>query len=146
MEWISRKPTGQGDFVMQSTGLKLLIADDDRDFRESLREVFTRRGYFTQLAADGREAVDIVQSEPDLHLVLLDVHMPRLSGIEALGEIRQVLETTLPCILMSAKFDDQIKRQAEQLDIASLLSKPFTLKALTGTVEDTLKHVYGWPR
>jgi CheY-like chemotaxis protein len=131
---------------MQSTEPKLLIADDDRDFRESLREVFTRRGYFTQLAADGREAVDIVQSEPGLHLVLLDVHMPRLSGLEALGEIRQLLETRLPCILMSAKFDDQIMRQAQQLDIDSLLSKPFTLKALTGTVEDTLKHTYGWPR
>ncbi len=131
---------------MQSNEPKLLIADDDRDFRESLREVFSRRGYCTQLAADGREAVEIVQSDSDLHLVLLDVHMPRLSGIEALGEIRQLLEAPLPCILMSAQFDDQIVSQAKQLDTASLLSKPFTLRDLTGTVEEVLQHKYGWRR
>ena len=134
------------NFVMQWNEPKLLIADDDRDFRESLREVFTRRGFLTQLAADGREAVEIVQSESDLHLVLLDVHMPRLTGIEALEEIRQLVQTTLPCILMSAKFDDQIVRQAELLDTASMLSKPFTLRDLTGTVDDILQHAYGWRR
>ncbi|MCR9292843.1 MAG: response regulator [bacterium] len=131
---------------MQWTEPKLLIADDDRDFRESLREVFSRRGFCTQLAADGREAVEIVQSESGLHLVLLDVHMPRLSGIEALGEIRKLEENILPCILMSAQFDEQIVRQAEQLDTASLLSKPFTLRDLTGTVEGILQHAYGWRR
>ncbi len=131
---------------MQWNEPKLLIADDDRDFRESLGEVFSRRGYRTQLAADGREVVEIVQSGSDLHLVLLDVHMPRLSGIEALGEIRQLLDAPLPCILMSAQFDDQIVSQAKQLDTASLLSKPFTLRDLTGTVEEVLQHKYGWRR
>ena len=131
---------------MQWNETKLLIADDDRDFRESLREVFVRRGFKTQLAADGREAVDIVRSQSGLHLVLLDVHMPRLSGIEALGQIRQLVENTLPCILMSAQFDDQIVRQANLLDTASLLSKPFTMRDLTGTVEQILRHAYGWQR
>lgn len=129
---------------MQSTEPNLLIADDDRDFRESLSEVFTRRGYTTRLAADGCEAVEIVQSTGVLHLVLLDVHMPRLSGIEALEQIRQEVEVTLPCILMSAKFDEQIVQQAEQLDTASMLSKPFTLRDLTGTVEKILQRAYGW--
>lgn len=123
---------------------KLLIADDDRDFRESLSEVFTRRGFSTQLAADGREAVEIVQRCSRLHLVLLDVHMPRLTGIEALGEIRQVVKDSLPCILMSAKFDDQIVQRAESLQTASLLSKPFSLRDVTGTVEQILQSAYGW--
>lgn len=123
---------------------KLLIADDDRDFRESLSEVFTRRGFRTQLAADGCEAVEIFQSSSQLHLVLLDVHMPRLSGIEALEQIRQLAQVQLPCILMSAAFDDQIVRQAEQLKTDKLLSKPFTLRDLTGTVDQILEHAYGW--
>lgn len=133
---------------MQATELthepKLLIADDDRDFRESLSEVFLRRGFTTQLAADGKEAVEIVQRTTELHLVLLDVHMPRLSGIEALGKIRKVADESLPCILMSAQFDEQIVQQAESLDTASLLSKPFTLRDLTGTVEQILQQAYGW--
>lgn len=122
----------------------ILIADDDRDFRESLAEVFARRGYCTRLAADGREAVDIVQNHAGLHLVILDVHMPRLSGLEALTQIRQVVAVTLPCILMSAQLDEAIVRQAEELNTASVLSKPFTLRDVTGTVELLLAKFYGW--
>jgi CheY-like chemotaxis protein len=123
---------------------KILIADDDRDFRESLGEVFARRGYCTELAADGCEAVEIVQSGSGLHLVLLDVHMPRLSGLEALDQLRHVFECTLPCILMSAKLDEAIVRQAEELHTASVLSKPFTLRTITDAVEQILVQSYGW--
>lgn len=129
---------------MQGTEPNLLIADDDRDFRESLSEVFQRRGFSTQLAADGCEAVEIVQSNSQLHLVLLDVHMPRLSGLQALEKIRELVEIKLPCILMSAQLDDQIVERAQHLDITSLLSKPFTLRDLTGTVENVLQQSYGW--
>ncbi len=129
---------------MQWTEPNILIADDDRDFRESLGEVFARRGYCTRLAADGREAVDIVQNHAGLHLVILDVHMPRLSGLEALTQIRQVVAVTLPCILMSAQLDEVIVRQAEQLNTASVLSKPFTLRDVTGAVELVLAKSYGW--
>lgn len=123
---------------------KLLIADDDRDFRESLAEVFRRRGYNTRLAADGLEAVEIVQNSSELHLILLDVHMPRLSGLEAVQQIRADVERSLPCILMSAELDESIVQQARQLAIESMLSKPFSLRALTGTVEQILSKSYGW--
>jgi CheY-like chemotaxis protein len=130
---------------MQWTEPNILIADDDRDFRESLGEVFSRRGYCTRLAADGCEAVEMVRKYTGLHVVLLDVHMPRLSGLEALVLIRQVSQTTLPCILMSAQLDEAIVRQAEELHTAQVLAKPFTLRTLTGTVEQILSQSYGWP-
>ncbi len=129
---------------MQLTEPNILIADDDRDFRESLAEVFARRGYCTRLAADGCEAVEMVRKHTGLHVVLLDVHMPRLSGLEALVQIRKVIETTLPCILMSAQLDEAIVRQAEELRTAQVLAKPFTLRTLTGTVEQILSQSYGW--
>ena len=129
---------------MQWEKPKLLIADDDRDFRESLGEVFQRRGYGTHFASDGREAVEFVQSTGELHLVLLDVHMPRLSGLEALGQIRRVVSTNLPCILMSAKLDDSIVEQAHALATDTVLSKPFTLRDITAMVEDVLRRSYGW--
>ena len=130
---------------MQCGEPNLLIADDDRDFRESLNEVFSRRGFRTQLAADGREAVKIVESSDDLHLVLLDVHMPQMTGLEALERIRQLLDDrTLPCVLMSARFDPYIMQQAEVLQTASMLSKPFTIGDLTGTVVSVLNRSYGW--
>ena len=129
---------------MQWNELNLLIADDDRDFRESISEVFTRRGFSTHLAADGEEAVEIVETKSELHLILLDVHMPRLSGLEAFAKIQAMAERQLPCILMSAQFDEQIRAEAMQLDVSSLLSKPFTLRDLTGTVETILQNSYGW--
>lgn len=123
---------------------KLLIADDDRDFRESLAEVFSRRGYLTTLAADGQEALEICQTADQLHLVILDVHMPRLSGLEALKQMRALSAAPVPCVLMSAQLDDRIVRQAESLHTAGLLSKPFTLRTLTTTVETILRQSYGW--
>lgn len=129
---------------MQILEPKLLIADDDRDFRESLGEVFCRRGYATCLAADGQEALEIVQCSVELHLVILDIHMPRLGGLEALQQLRGSRGASLPCILMSAKLDDSIVREAEPFKPAGLLSKPFTLRTLTTTVETVLHNSYGW--
>jgi CheY-like chemotaxis protein len=126
------------------TAPQLLIADDDRDFRESLSEVFRRRGFCTHLASDGREAIEIVRKHSELHLVLLDVHMPRLSGLEALEQIRHDVISHLPCIIMTARIDDQIRQRAAELDTQSLLAKPFTLRDLTGTVEDIMRRSYGW--
>jgi len=130
--------------AVQWTEPKLLIADDDRDFRESLAELFQRRGYSTRLAADGCEAVEIVQRSSELHLVILDVHMPRLTGLEALEQIRLVIESQLPCILMSAQLDEAIVRRAEALATTSLLAKPFSLRDVTATVEEILRKSYGW--
>ncbi len=129
---------------MQLLEPKLLIADDDRDFRESLGEVFCRRGYETRLAADGQEALEIIQCSTEIHLVIFDVHMPRLGGLEALQQIRWTRKTALPCILMSAQLDDEIVREAESLNPAGMLSKPFTLRTLTSTVEAVLRSSYGW--
>ena len=56
----------------------ILITDDDRDFRETLRALLEPRNFRTLLAGDGEEALDIVRAEP-VHLVLLDNNMPRLS-------------------------------------------------------------------
>jgi CheY-like chemotaxis protein len=132
-----------GDRQVQWTEPRLLIADDDVDFRESLAEAFSRRGFLTELAADGCEAVEIVQSACGLHLVLLDVHMPRLSGLEALEQIRTLAPHPLPCILMSAQLDDNIVQQAQRLNTSSVLSKPFRLRDLTGTVAEILLENYG---
>ncbi len=123
---------------------KLLVADDDRDFRESLDEDFSRRGKVTTLAAGGQEALDICRHVDQLHLVILDVHMPRLSGLEALQQMRALSAAPVPCVLMSAQMDDKIVRQAESLQTAGLLSKPFTLRTLTTTVETILRQSYGW--
>jgi CheY-like chemotaxis protein len=118
----------------------LLITDDDRDFRETLRGVFEDRGYRTLVAGDGDEAVRIVQEQP-VHLMLLDMHMPRLSGLDAIRQIRQ-LPCTAPFILLSAALTDGVIKEAQTFDAFSVLSKPVRLAEVTLKVRQALEQFY----
>ncbi len=120
----------------------LLITDDDRDFRETLKVVFEPKGFTTLLAGDGEQALKIVRTQK-VHLVLLDVHMPKLSGLETLRLVKQ-FRSMLPCILMSARLDEMILEEARRAEAFSVLAKPVTLQQITGTVEDALRRVYNW--
>lgn len=119
---------------------QLLISDDDRDFRITLRSVFEDSGFDTILAADGAEAVEIVQQET-VHVVLIDMHMPKKTGLEAIREIKLVSES-IPCILLSAALDESIRQRAT--DAFSLLEKPVNFKTVRQTVSTALADIYGW--
>src|SRR5205814_7421638 len=88
----------------------LLITDDDHDFRETLKVVFEPRGFRTILAGDGEEALDIVRKQ-EVHLLLLDMHMPKLTGLETLRQVKK-FKSRVPCILLSTALDQQLRRQA----------------------------------
>ncbi len=126
---------------MQMLEPNLLITDDDRDFRLSLSEALSRRGYRTVLAADGLEALEVIRSQ-HIHLALLDVHMPRLDGLGMLQSLRDT-SSTLPCILMSAQMDESIVTRARQLRTNQVLSKPFSLTLLADTIRMLLEQSYG---
>lgn len=121
----------------------LLITDDDRDFRETLRGVFEPRGFRTILAADGAEAVELLRHR-DVHLLLLDMHMPRLTGLQTIELVSQ-FHAPLPCILMSAALDDDIRQAAQRFNVYSVLSKPVSVAQLTGTVGEAMRAAYDWP-
>jgi CheY-like chemotaxis protein len=122
----------------------ILITDDDSTFRETLRGVFEPIGFHTILAADGEEAVKIVSTQ-EIHLVLLDMHMPRLSGLETLRRVKQ-LRSTIPCIIISAGLDDRLRKEAQQDQAFSVLSKPIDRGTITRTVCSALHRAYGWKR
>ncbi|MGD0652763.1 MAG: response regulator [Thermoguttaceae bacterium] len=120
----------------------LLITDDDAGFRETLRGAFEPRGFRTLVAGNGEEALDIVKRET-VHLVLLDIHMPRLSGLETLHRLKE-FRAMLPCILLSAQLDDLIIEQAKLAHAFSVLSKTVTIKQITGVVRLALQRTYAW--
>jgi CheY-like chemotaxis protein len=147
---------------------RLLITDDDRDFRETVAGVLTDRGFETLQAADGEEALHIVCRQ-EVHLILLDMQMPRLSGLEtiermhglsALGWDRQggwdklvpasadpptlSQRLPLPWILISGALDDQIIARAKAAAVFSVLPKPVRLPELTGAVAGALAQAYNW--
>ena len=102
--------TTQANRAMLIEPPSLLITDDDPGFRETLAVVFQPRGFRTLLAGDGEEALRIVHRER-VDLVLLDMHMPKLTGLETLRQLKE-FRAMLPCILLSAQLDDRIVEQA----------------------------------
>jgi CheY-like chemotaxis protein len=118
----------------------ILITDDDRDCRESLREIVEPQGFRTFLASCGEEALDIVQGE-EVHLVLLDMHMPSMTGLEVLRLLRQTRE--LPVILVTADADAGLIRQAQQVRAYSVIPKPVSKNVLIYTVVRALLRAYG---
>jgi CheY-like chemotaxis protein len=121
----------------------MLITDDDRDFRETLRGVFEPRGFRTLLAADGEEALQILRGQA-VHLILLDMHMPKLSGLETIRRASE-LQPVPPWILLSARLDDAIIEQARRINVSSVLSKPVSFTDITGAVSRVMRQTYGWP-
>ena len=120
----------------------ILIADDDRGTRETLGEMLNARGFRTMLAADGGEAVELVQVDL-VHLVLFDMHMPRLSGLEAFAVIRQTLDRLLPAVLMTADANTDLIRQAFAAQVYSVIPKPVNGNVVLHTLERALAKVYG---
>ena len=120
----------------------ILISDDDVEFRETLIAIFEPVGFRTIAAGDGEEAMEIIHCE-EIHLVLLDLHMPKLSGLEVLRLVKE-FKALLPCILMSAGFDETVRQQAETLAF-SLLDKPVSGPEIRGAVESAMRFTYNWP-
>ena len=120
----------------------LLITDDDTAFRETLQGVFEPQGYRTILAGDGEEAIRIIRTQV-VHLALLDMHMPRLTGLETLRMAKQ-FKAMLPCIILSADLDETIVEQARREHAFSVVRKPVTLMQILGVVRQALESTYNW--
>ena len=115
---------------------EVLVVDDERLIRWSLRERLTAAGYAVREAETGLEAVDAFAERPPA-LVLLDLALPELDG---LGVLRSVLkiDPACPVIVMSAHDSPGSGAQALALGAAHFLPKPFDFDALVGLVEATL--------
>ncbi len=120
----------------------LLVTDDDSAFRRVVCEGLVRRGFEVTEARDGREALELLECS-QVHMALLDVHMPRLSGLDVIRHLYESPESP-PCILMSAELNDEIRREAQRMRAFEVLSKPVRLQKLTEIVCEALTSVYGW--
>lgn len=121
----------------QSEIKKILIVDDDAELRANLSEILKGAGYHTDEAASGKEAIEKTASE-DYDIALLDLMMPRMSGIDALAELRRVRPKTR--VIMITAFAtvenavDAIKRGA-----SDYISKPFKIGELLTTIRRAIE-------
>lgn len=108
----------------------ILIVDDNPDSVAIMRSILEHRGYQVYVAASGTEALQVVSKEA-LDLVLLDVMMPEMSGIEVLQQIKDNAQTgRLAVILVTAKTHDEDVMAGYQYGADYYITKPFTAKQL----------------
>jgi len=117
--------------------VRILVVDDDRAVRESLRRSLSFNGYSVELAQDGREAIDMIGSNrPDA--VVLDVMMPRLDGLEVCRQLRSAGDD-LPILVLTAR--DSVSERVAGLDAGAddYLPKPFALEELLARMRALLR-------
>ncbi|MCG3159524.1 MAG: Polar-differentiation response regulator DivK [Acidobacteria bacterium] len=117
----------------------ILIAEDFEENRIALKLILTHTGFDVVEAEDGRQAVETVRREkPDL--VLMDVTLPALDGLQATREIRSDEEfKQLPIIIISAHDSDEIRRQADEAGGTAYISKPVEIEELKKLIEGCLR-------
>lgn len=117
----------------------LLICDDEDELRTLLAEFLKGKGYAVTIAKNGREAVEQVQNHPEFKIALLDVMMPMMGGIEALGQI-MAIEPHPNVIMMTAMADREIARQAMKTGAFDYILKPFDFGAIESSIAACLSH------
>jgi DNA-binding response OmpR family regulator len=108
---------------MSLSRARILVVDDEAAVHEMLREYFASRGYTVDAVSSGKDALAAIQrARPDL--VLLDVHMPGIDGVEVLRRIRE-LDDALVVIMVTADRDVAQAREALKLGAFDYVAKPF---------------------
>jgi CheY-like chemotaxis protein len=130
------------DFPVTEARPSILITDDDPHFRETLSGVLAPCGFRTLLAGDGEEALHIVYTR-QVHLLVVDMHMPKLTGLETMRRVKQV-NAVIPCILMSARLDEGLVEEARQANAFSVLPKPISRLEIMRVVRGAMRTAYGW--
>lgn len=117
----------------------ILLADDDEDVRKFLAEILDRQGYTILAVAHGAEALCLWERhEGPIHLLLTDIQMPEMDGLELARRIR-ARRPTIPVLYMSANAPNSALRSTLEGEAkTAFLLKPFTPQALTRTVWELL--------
>ena len=122
---------------MQST---ILLADDDKELSSLLKEYFESEGFAVRLAHDGSAALDEAR-KPGLDLIVLDVMMPEMSGMDVLKELRK--ESRLPVIMLTARGDDMDRILGLELGADDYVPKPCNPRELLARIRAVMRRGQG---
>lgn len=114
----------------------ILVCDDDKEIVEAIEIYLSQEGYHVLKAYDGAEALKKLESE-DVHLLVLDVMMPKLDGIRATLKIRE--NNSIPIIILSAKSEDADKILGLNVGADDYVTKPFNPLELVARVKSQLR-------
>lgn len=116
--------------------LNILVCDDDKEVVEAIEIYLQQEGYQVFRAYDGEDALKILKEE-EIHLLIIDVMMPKLDGIRATLKIRE--ESSIPIIILSAKSEDTDKILGLNVGADDYITKPFNPLELVARVKSQLR-------
>ena len=120
--------------------MNILVVEDERIISEGIYEYLTEEGYRVFCAYDGQEALDLFRNNK-IHLIILDIMLPKKDGFEVLREIRETDE--VPVLMLTAVSDEQAQVNSFNLLVDGYINKPFSLPVLSSRIKALLKRHYG---
>ena len=122
---------------MRESMYNILICDDEKDIVNALKIYLNDTNYHFLEAFDGEEAVHVVETK-EVHLVLMDIMMPKMDGIQAMIKIRE--RSNVPVILLTAKGEDSDKVLGLTVGADDYITKPFGTGELMARIRTSLRH------
>ena len=120
--------------------MKILVVEDDQMIREGVCEYLSESGYEMVEAGDGREALARFYSD-DIDLVILDIQIPHINGLDVLKEIRR--KSRLPVLILTAFSDEEYKIEAFTSLADGYIEKPFSLPVLKARIDSLIERHFG---
>ena len=121
---------------MENDKFNIMVCDDDREIAGAVEIYLRNEGYNVFKAFDGQQALEIARSQP-IHLIIMDVMMPKMDGIQATMKIRE--EKNIPIIMLSAKSEDYDKITGLNVGADDYVTKPFNPLELIARVRSQLR-------
>lgn len=120
--------------------MKILVVDDEKLIRDVIKEYLELDGFSVIEATSGVEAINAVNSEEEINLIVMDIMMPNMDGYTAYKEIKKIKD--IPCIMLSARTEEFDKLAGFQIGIDDYITKPFSPKELVARIKAVMKRVY----
>ena len=121
--------------------MKILIVDDDKDIVQLLEIYVRNEGYEPITAYNGKEALTKLNTTPDISLVILDIMMPEMDGMEVIKQVRK--DSSIPILVVSAKTTDMDKIQGLITGADDYVTKPFNPLEVMARVKSLLRRSKG---
>jgi two-component system response regulator VicR len=115
---------------------RILICEDEKDTQESIKNILMKRNYEVYTAQDGQDSINKTK-ELKPNLILLDIRMPKIDGIEVANEVRK-FDNNVKIIFITAFQSPQIAKETSKYNISDYLAKPVAPKDILKAVEDAL--------
>ena len=116
---------------------KIILADDEENWRLIVRDFLEQEGYTVLEAGDGKQAVELLRVHPDTALVILDIMMPVMNGLEACKELRRFSQ--VPVLMVTARSDEESEISGFREGADQYISKPVKMRAFMERVKSLLR-------